>query len=637
MMKEPDFKVLPAATPARIGELLRRCLVKDPRNRLQAIAEARIAIQETLAGSETVVSSAAASQQAHRRWVFAVALGVIIGAVIATAMLQYFREAPAAAREIRLEITTPATQSPLEFAPSPDGRYLVFVASGDGPARLWLRALDKTDAQPMSGTDGAAYPFWSPDSRSIGFFATGKLKRIDIDGGSPQVLADAALGLGGTWNQSGVILFAPSGNGPVRRILATGGNAQDATRLEQGQTAHVWPRFLPDGHHFVFVSNRGEIYLGSLDVSNVKRIMTADAGVGWIEPGLLAYIQQGTLRAQSLDIASGTVRGNPVTVADRVGYNGSVYFGGFSASGGIVAYRGGTDSRTQLTWFDRTGKMLNTVGNSEENNVAPELSPDNRRVVVDRNVQGNTDVWLIDLLRGGSTRFTFDQAVDRRPLWSADGTQIVFTSNRKNAFDLYKKPSTGAGVEQLLLESPNSTKTPDGWSADGRFLLYNENNGKTSDILALPMQGDRKPIPIANSPFSENNGQFSPDGRWVAYQSNESGRFEIYVVPFPPGGGKWQVSTSGGIWPRWSHNGKELSFISPNSEMMASSISASGSSLEASPPVRLFQTRISGTVNVAAKQEYDVSADGRFLINSIAADLVNAPITVILNWYPPKP
>src|SRR5262249_47353188 len=269
----------------------------------------------TLTGSETVVAE---SQQEHHRWLFVAALGVIIGAVIATATLRYFREAPAAAaREMRVEITTPATQAPLEFAPSPDGRYIVFVASGDGPRRLWLRAFDKPEAQPMPGTDGAAYPFWSPDSRSIGFFATGKLKRIDIDGGAPQVLADAPFGLGGTWNQTGVILFTPSANSPVRRILATGGSAQDATRLEQGQTLHLWPRFLPAGHHFVFL-NGGVIYLASLESSAARRVATADTGAGWIEPGLLAYLQQGTLRAQPLDIASGTLTGNPVTVADRV-------------------------------------------------------------------------------------------------------------------------------------------------------------------------------------------------------------------------------------------------------------------------------------------------------------------------------
>jgi dipeptidyl aminopeptidase/acylaminoacyl peptidase len=342
-------------------------------------------------------------------------------------------------------------------------------------------------------------------------------------------------------------------------------------------------------------------------------------------------MQQGTLRAQTLDVSSGTLRGNPVAVADHVGFNGITGFGGFSVSNDMVAYRGGADSRTQLTWFDRTGKVIGTVGDSDENIGYPELSPDGRRVAVDRTVQSNQDIWLIDLQRGGATRFTFDPAVDRRPLWSPDGMQIVFCANRKSGFDLYTKPSTGAGDDRVLVES-QTTKTPDDWSADGQFLLYNENNGKTSDILALPMQGDRKPIPVANNPFSENNGQFSPDQRWVAYQSNESGRFEIYVVPFPPGAGKWQVSTNGGIAPRWRHDGKELFFIAPSGQMMASSVSASSTSFEAATPVALFQTRVLGGTSSAAKQQYAVSSDGRFLINTVAAGSATAPITLILNW-----
>ena len=249
-------------------------------------------------------------------------------------------------------------------------------------------------------------------------------------------------------------------------------------------------------------------------------------------------------------------------------------------------------------------------------------------------MQGNEDVWLFDLLRGGVTRFTFNAAIDRRPVWSPDGTQILFNSNQKAAYDLYTKPSSGAGTYQLVLESPY-TKTPYSWSADGRFLLYGENDPKTpSDLWALPMQGDRKPVPVvANTPFFEGTAEFSPNGRWVAYQSNESGRLEAYVVPFPSGSGKWQISTAGGIEPRWRHDGKELFFIAPDAKMMAVAVSASGTSFEAAPPVALFQTSIVGGGTNTLKHQYAVSADGRFLINVSVGDSPG-PITLILNWKP---
>jgi Tol biopolymer transport system component len=317
---------------------------------------------------------------------------------------------------------------------------------------------------------------------------------------------------------------------------------------------------------------------------------------------------------------------------------GSGRVGVFSASDtGVLLYRQGAGARRQLTWFDRNGKAVGTVGEpADDLDGYPELSPDGRRVAVDRTVQGNSDVWLIDLARGGVTRFTFEAAIDGRPIWAPDGTQVLFSSNRRSkaagAFgDLYTKPSSGAGAERLLLESPNQ-KVPYGWSPDGQILLYREDDPKTSgDLWALPMQG-RKPVAVANSPFVELNGQFSPDGTWVAYQSNESGRNEIYVVPFPAGNGKWQVSTGGGIWPRWRRDGKEVFFIGPDSQMMAATITASGTSFEAAPPVLLFEAPIVGSGNTTNKQQYAVSADGRFLITVPADDAAAAPMTLLQNW-----
>jgi Tol biopolymer transport system component len=337
------------------------------------------------------------------------------------------------------------------------------------------------------------------------------------------------------------------------------------------------------------------IRVGSLDGEST--IVGAGSNAIYAE-GHLLFLREGVLMAQPFDDDRLVTTGEAVPLAEEIQtVLGSGRVGVFSASeNGLLLYRQGAGSRRQLTWFDRTGKAVGTVGESDEDLEGyPELSPDGRRVAVDRTVQRNGDVWLIDLLRGGMTRFTFDAAVDQRPIWSLDGTQVVFNSNRKGTEaadrDLYMKPSGGAGAEQLLLESPNP-KIPYGWSPDGQILLYREDDPKTgSDLWALPMQG-RKPVAVANSPFSESNGQFSPDGRWVTYQSNESGRYEVYVVPFPAGSGKWQISTGGGIWPRWRHDGKELFFIGPDSQTMAATITASGTSFEAAPPVPLFETLI---------------------------------------------
>jgi eukaryotic-like serine/threonine-protein kinase len=598
LKSEPDWTRLPRDVPEGIVRLLHLCLQKEVRKRRQTATDVRIDIEQALSQPSEIIAPAAPRTR-ERFWISVAVLLLVAVAVLVIPAHRYFREAPPAAPEMRTEINTPPSDVPLEFALSPDGTRLAFVANDKDVQRLWIRPLNAVTEQPLLGTDGADFPFWSPDSRSIGFFAGGKLKRIEIDGGPPQTLADAPGGRGGAWNREGVILFAPAAAVAMSRIAATGGGPEVATHLEQGQSSHRFPQFLPDGRHFLIyvlgAADRSGIYLVSVDSSDVKRLVAADAAGAWAPPGWLLYLQQGTLRAQALDIARGTLSGNPVTVANPVGFDSGVNNGGFSVSVmGMVAYRNATESRTQLVWFDRTGKADGSVGDPDENGLGyPELSPDSRRVAVDRTVQGNQDIWLIDLLRGGATRFTFDAALDRRPLWSPDGTQIIFQTNRKGASNLYTKPSGGAGAEQLLLESPNQ-KVPNSWSADGHFLLYGEDNPKTArDLWALPMRGDRKPIPVVNSPFYEGNGEFSPDGRWVAYHSNESGRFEIYVVPFPAGGGKWQIST-GGISPRWRRDGKELFFIAPDGQMMAPTVSAAGTSFEAAPRVALFQTRIVG-------------------------------------------
>ena len=647
---EPNWKALPSTTPLGLRRLLRRCLDKDPKRRLQAIGEARVQIEDLLGGAPEEAGPPAISRALplwQRGLPWAVASVLLVGLGLLSSI--HFRETPPPnAPEMRTEIVTPASTDPTSFALSPDGRHIVFVASSDGPSRLWLRPLVATAAQPLLGTEGATYPFWSPDSKSVGFFADGKLKRLDLGGGLPQALANAAP-RGGAWNADGVILFARTTGSPLFRVSASGGEAVAVTKLDR-QTSHRFPQFLPDGRRFLFYAQgppeTAGIYLDSLDSGAPKRLTAADTAGAYAPSGWLLWVRAGTLVAQRLDLERRELTGNPVTVADPVGFEGAVYAGAFSISAaGLVAYRPGGASRRQLRWFDREGKMLGAMGAPDEAALLyPSVSPDGRRVAVSRTVQGNTDIWLVDGTR--TSRFTFDAALDSFPLWSPDGGRIVFRSNRKGTYNLYVRPTNGASTEELLVES-SQDKTPQDWSADGRFVFYLSLDPQTDyDLWVLPLDGDRKPSVFLKTNFSERQGQFSRDERWAAYMSNESGRPEIYVRPFVApaaspaddratasrAGGQWQVSTAGGIYPRWRPDGKELYYIGPDGQMMAAPITATGTTLEPGTPMALFQTRIfGGGADTQQGRQYDVARDGRFLINT-ALDDAAAPITLLQNW-----
>jgi Tol biopolymer transport system component len=699
----PPLSSLQPMTPPGLDRVVKTCLAKEPDERWQTAGDLCrelkwIAESGSQAGLPTTAGPAPIGRLAipgRLAWVVA---GTALAAVLALSVpaIRYLREAPpSAAPEMRTEIDTPSTTDPLSFALSPDGRQIVFVASGDGPPLLWLRRLDVTSAQPLAATEGASSPFWSPDSRSVGFFAGGKLKRMDIGGGSPQTLADA-YNSGGTWGPDGTILFARQAYAsPLSRIPASGGEPVAVTKLDK-QNSHRFPQFLPGGRQFLFyaqgTSETTGIYVGSLDSSETKRLVATDtAGVYFSEravrqdggrtstlspasslAGWLLFIRAGTLLAQRLDLERGELAGDPVTVADPVAFDAGTLAGAFSVSdAGLVAYRSGGAGQRQLVWFDRSGKTLVTLGAPDANGLTTvNVSPDGRRVAVFRTVQGNTDIWLLDATR--TTRFTFDASVDRFPVWSPDGSRIAFDSNRKGHRDLYLKSSNGAGSEELLLESAQDKVASD-WSRDGRFLLYHSSDPETSwDLWVLPMEGDRKPFVFLKTNFDERRAQFSPDGRWVAYISNESGRYEIYVRPFFQGrlsakteggpatvsgttvlsglqvqpapvsgtssgagaGGQWQVSTSGGIYPRWRADGKELYYIAPDGKLMATPITASGATIAPGTPVALFQTRIyGGGADVNAGTNYAVTGDGRFLINTVLEDAAS-PITLLQNWKP---
>jgi eukaryotic-like serine/threonine-protein kinase len=632
LQRDPDWELLPPKVTPRIRELLRLCLEKDLKTRRRDAGDVRIDIERTI-NTPHEISAAVTASRIRERLAWGVAAVSLIGmAALAVPAARYLRET--SAPEMRVEISMPTNSDPLSFALSPDGRQLAFVTSADGRPRLWVRALDKMGAQPLVGTDGARYPFWSPDSRSIGFFDGQKLKRIELAGGLAQPITNA-VGRGGTWNADGVILFAPIGPGPLFRITASGGEAVAVTKLDK-QVSHRFPQFLPGGRQFLFYAQgtpeTAGIWLGSLDAPQTKRLTAADAAGVYAPGGWLLFIRAGTLMAQRLDLDRQQLTGDPVTVADPVAFDLNNSVAVSVSATGLLAYRAGGTNRRQLTWFDRSGKVLGAVGSPDENTLAsPRLSPDGRRVAVSRSLQGNQDIWFLDGTR--TTHFTFDASSDTSPLWSPDGSRIVFTSDRKGLGhgDLYQKPASGAGSEQLLWESAEVKRTAD-WSTDGRFILYN--NLLDAAIWILPLEGDRKPFVFLKTSFRIQGGQFSPDGRWIAYMSNESGRYEIYVRPFPRAGGQWQVSTAGGINPRWGSGGKELDYIAPDGILMAAPIAIEDAAIEPGRPVALFHTRIfGGGTDVAVGPQYDVSRDGRFLINTVLED-VASPITLIQNWSP---
>jgi eukaryotic-like serine/threonine-protein kinase len=635
-------KPLPASVPLELRMAVDKALEKDPDDRYQSMRELVVDLRRLVRrlvsmNVDDPVVQTASPWPGRLSWagLFLLAL------VAAVAIVREWRPATLvpAAPEMRLEIMTPPTTDATSLAISPDGQKIVFAATSQGQSCLWLRSLDNTvSGSPLPGTASAYYPFWSPDSQSIGFFADGKLKRMDIKTGAMQVLASATAGRGGAWNRDGVILFAPQA-GPIFRISAEGGEPAQLTQIES-TGSHRFPQFLPDNRHFIFCASgnreiRSGIYVGQLDGTEPRRLVDADVAAAYLDPGKLVFIRQGTLFAQDFDTSGLSLNGNPFPIAEQVAFRSGFYSAAISASAtGLLAYRSGPAERRQFIWFDRSGREIAKVGNLDSAQAsAPSLSPDGRYIALDRMVDNNRDIWLLETARSVLRRLTFDLAEDNSPTWSPDGSRIVFT-RREAVGTLYQIPASGNGAEKLLLATPQPKRAAD-WSHDGRFLLFRTQDVKTKyDLWALPMDGEAKPFVVVQTNFDERDAQFSPDGKWIAYESDESGRFEIYVQPFPGPGQKLPVSTNGGAQVRWPRNGKELFYIGLDDRLMAVPIRvpSNGQAMEIGAPVPLFPTRvIGGAVNVL-RQQYVVSPDGqKFLINTVPEDSGSSRITVILN------
>jgi Tol biopolymer transport system component len=645
---ETNAKISPA-----LDKIVRRCMEKKPERRFQTVSDLGFALEAlSLTGSwganRTEMAPDASAWSKRSGW--RERLAWIVAGMLALALLAlgiaYFRRPSLEAGTVRLSVNPPEKATRFVFpAISPDGRTLAFVATVEGKTQLWARPLNSTTARPLAEVGNMVPPFWSPDSRFIGFIDNNKLKKIALAGGTLETLYDAqsiggSIGGVGAWNREGVILFSIGTRG-IKRISDNGGTLTAVTTVDssRGEVGHVWPVFLPDGRHFIFFklnsdpSRRGA-YLASLDGGEPKLLLPLFSPILGVaanpaarNEGYLVFAREEALLAQSFDFNRKQLVGEPLPLAQHV----EILQTSLSANGALVLVEG--NENRLLAWFDRSGKKLGTVGRAGAYSV-PRLSPDDRRLAVGRGapLSQSSDIYLLDLASGNEQRFTSDPGIDQYPLWSPDGSSIVWTSTREGVANLYKKAASGAGPEALLRESAYWKIALD-WSADGRFILYRETGPQTFlDLWVLPMEGGQ-PWPWLNTPYREPVGRFSPDAKWIAYQSNESGPMEIYLQAFTPGtpasSVNWRISTNGGVNPQWQRDGPELYYISADNKLMAVEMTL-GAEVKYGSPKELFSLSDIGA-NPGAS--YAVTRDGqRFLFVANAEDTSPTPFTVVLNW-----
>ena len=672
--REPHWKALPEHTPSSVRRLLRRCLEKDPKRRLADIADARLEIDEAettpsdASDAGPTVSSGIARVRTRERVGWIIAAACLTG-LVATLAFNRAGSGDRTPASYSTSIVLPAgvslwsgnsRRAPDQgrddpagrFVLSPDGRRLAMVASDStGRSMLWVRPLDSRVAQALGGTEGAAYPFWSADSRFIAFLAQNKLKKIDVAGAEVVTLCDVSFGSYGAWNRDDVILFTPNGNSPLYRVSASGGTPTQVTTLEtaSGDAQHSFPFFLPDGRHFLYsvVGSQASltvprgVYVGALDSKAPGKLILPGGSHAKYANGYLLFLRNGALLAQPFDVGRLELGGTPATLVDHIQTtvaSASDVAGAFTVSEtGLLAYQTGSVVRSQLTWFDRAGTRLATLGDQADY-VDVALSPDDTRVAVslmDLEI-GTRDLWIFDVARRLGERFTYESGDDFGPNWSRPGgDRIFFSSRRKGSIDLYEKPSSGSGSETLLLKDDlgkfNASASP-----DGRFLVYVGGGSVIgrSDIWVLPLSGERKPAPFLASRFRESQGQFSPDGRWVAFMSAKSGTPQVYVTAFPGRDTEQQVSTAGGGWPRWNRNGKELFYLALDNMLTVIPVNGQRSRFDVGTARPLFP--IQPRPARLDAYPYDVTADGqRILVNTFIEE-VTPPISLIVNWEPKR-
>jgi Tol biopolymer transport system component len=654
--REPDWGALPPAVPPGIRQALQRCLDKDPKRRFHDVGDARFELEEGWRSREAEAGVSAHTpapvSETSRRvlvpWAVA-AFAVVVAVGFAFA---YLRSPSIRPHAVRSYILPPGkTSFVLNGATggavlSPDGSRLVFSATDDaGKTLLWVRPLDSLTAQPLEGTDGASYPFWSPDSRFVGFFTSGKLKKIDTSGGPAQSLCDVPNGRGGTWSAEGVIVFAPDIFSALVRVPSAGGTPVAATKLDKSkeQTSQRWPFFLPDGRHFLYWAGnptshsqkvRG-IYAASLDGGEPQFLVQADSDALYAPPGYLLYLIDQSLMAQPFDAGRVKVTGEAFPVVEEVASPQDYRLGRFSVSlDGSLVYVTGQHDRLQAVWLDADGRQIGAVGDPAPVVPSIRLSPNGQ--VLAESVQDpqtkNIDIWLVDLARGVRTRFTFDPGEDEEPVWSPDGSRIVWSVSVEGHFDLCSKSASGAGGIQMLVAS-ETTKYADDWSRDGRFLAFSQLDPKSKtgeDLWILPMSGDHKPYAFLSTPFNEGTAVFSPDSRWLVYASDESGKSEIYITPFPQGGAKWQVSQGGGTTPVWRPDGRAVFYATPDGKLMETPVDVKGGAVEVGTPHEFSRTHLPGFGTES--WYYALAPKGDRVLVMQPEETAPVPLTLVTHW-----
>jgi len=650
---EPELSQLPEQTPRPMREVIQRCLAKDPRQRLQAIGEARIALESPsttpssdLPSSTTTTGETDQTVQLWKRralWSALAAAALTAALAAAFFYLRLTSSPPATMPVVRAQIR-PSNPSLHQveswndgFTLSPDGKWFAFISrTAEGTPLLWLRALDSVQDKPLQGTDHAQFPFWSPDSRYLGFFADGKLKKIEINGSAPSVICDAPLGRGGTWNLEGTIVFAPSTGVALQRVSAAGGEPTSATILETttGDNSHRWPQFLPDGRHFIFISLNGvgyrdslanSIRVASLDSQETKTLGKVD-GSAIYASGRILFLQQRNLVARDLDLRHLELTGDTDIVAEQVAVDPRMLTLASVSQTGLLTYLdGASGSQTQLVWVDRTGKVLSNVMEQGEHS-DPVLSPDGKRMTYINGAR-EAQIWEYDFARDVKHRLTIAAADSAAgfSLWAPDGNSIAYLAYGAGKSSIRRKRLDATGQEETLWETFEARIVPFSWSADGKLVAVHELRQGSRSIWMLPTTGDHQPYKFVEPGFRP---QFSPDGKWVAYCSFETGRAELFVVPFPGPGGKWQVSTESGCNARWRKDSQELYFLSSDKKLMAAGIRGSTGKFEILSLRPLFETHILDP----SAYSYDVAPSGDRFIFEYAPEQSASSVTLVVNW-----
>jgi serine/threonine protein kinase len=627
-------------TPPALERLIRTCLAKDPDERWQTAHDVKLQLKQIAEGtSQASAPAMTITPPRKRRNGLAWSVAAVLAVIAAGALFFLYQANQKQLPVLRVEISPPDKMqfnlSGDHSGPamiSPDGRYIVFSAYGSSGAQLYLRSLDSTSPDALPGTEGAMFPFWSPDSRSIAFFTDDKLKRIEVSGGTPVTICGSTLGRGGSWNQDGTIVAALSYNTGLSRVPASGGAPVPVTTADGAvYTSHRWPWFLPDGKHFLYIavkhnaptSPETAVFLASLD-GKENRLLFHTLSNAIYASGRLLYQRENSLVAQPFDASRGKFSGEPQTLTENVQFDAGLWRTNISAStGGVLLYASGTTSGTEiLTWYDRSGKRLGTVGEQGEF-YDLDLSPDEKKIATTDLNASIASIWVRDLTNNLRTRLTFSGGAHLTPIWSPDGKEVAFTSNQQRAISV--KTIGSSSAERTVLSSPDPIyQAISDWSRDGRYLMYEQGAGINTELWVLPLSGDGKPFPYTSG---SSRGAFSPDGHWVAYVGQEGGRPEVFVAPFPWTGAKWQISNGGGAGPRWRADGKELFYFDLNG-IAAAGVSSSGSAFEVGGTKLLFRLPLRGTI----AREYAPSHDGQRFIAIMPSEGSSQTLTLFQNW-----